>query len=96
MGGDMLRFKSLFRFLVFCFGLFTVLFASLAVASAAEKPEIFAQKGHSGKLRYLSLSPKEDLLLSIADWKIETDMESAVKLWDVKSKRILKDIKVKE
>jgi hypothetical protein len=65
-------------------------------AFAAEKPEIFAQKGHNGKIRYLALSPNEDLLLSIADQKIETNMESAVKLWDVKSKRILKDIKVKE
>ena len=87
---------SSFNFLAVWAGVIALVSMSSASAFASEKPEIFVQKGHSGEVKYLALSPDEELLLSISDWKGEEFISPAVRLWDVKSKRIFKDIKVKE
>jgi len=49
-GENMLRFKSLFRFLAVWFGIIVILSINSAAVSASEKAKIFVQIGHRGNV----------------------------------------------
>ncbi|MBI1810960.1 MAG: WD40 repeat domain-containing protein [Nitrospirae bacterium] len=76
----MLRFKNLFRFLSVWFWVIAILSISHVAVSAAEKPEIFVQMGHTKRVNSVAFSPDGKYALS-GSW------DKTLKLWEIASGR---------
>jgi WD40 repeat protein len=96
-GVDMLRFKSLFRFLAVWFGIIAILSISSASTFASEKlapagskqgPEIFVQLAHKSVISTLAISPDGKYLAS-ADTNVGG---KNIKIWDMLSGREFRTI----
>lgn len=80
----MFRFKSLLRFLSVWFGIIFIL--SISPVSAADKPEIFVQMGHTDSISTIAFSPDGKYILS-------GSMDKTLKLWDVSTGREIRTFK---
>jgi WD40 repeat protein len=68
----------------FLFTIFLSIFLTL-ILQAQEKPEIFVQLGHAGKVQSVDFSPNGDLIVSASD-------DKTIKLWDTDTGRLVKTL----